>query len=319
MAVGLMLTLVLSACGNKVPELRIAINEWPGFAYFRLAQRQKMFRESSVRVKIQSFRNPADQIRRYVEGGADAVSFSMGDTILVCAKVPQRCPVIVFVIDESRGGDQLLGLPGYETLSSLRNQPIALEDSALSMYLIQRIFERAELGGPPPSQLRFAPQEAFAGMLRSGEVKAVLTYPPSSAMLQKKLDLRLVISTRSLPGEVLDVLAVSPEYLRRHPRAVAALIEGWREARSLERNSPDKVVPALASMMGIPVEQLRSEQKGLLYPGMQEQYQMLSSEGGTLMGPLRREHAVLVKMGLIESPTPLPRLDGRFIFPTLPN
>lgn len=223
--------------------------------------------------------------------------------------------MLVFVIDESRGGDQLLGLPGYETLPSLQHQAIGLEDSALAMYLIHRIFERADMGPPDRSQLRFAPQEAFAGMLRSGKIKAVLTYPPTSTLLQEKMDLRVVISTRVLPGEVLDVLAVAPDYLRRHPQAVAALIDGWRQARSQEQNSPDTVMIEMASLVGIPEDQLRFEQNGILFPGSQEQYQMLAEGGGNLMGPLRREHALLVKTGLIEQGSHLPRLDSRFIFP----
>jgi NitT/TauT family transport system substrate-binding protein len=310
------LILVLSACGNREPLLRLVINEWPGFAYFHLAERNRYINESALRLRIHSFRDQVDQIRRYTQGEADALAVTLGDTLLICARVPARCPVIVFVIDESRGGDQLLGLPGYETLSSLRKQGIGLEDSVLARYLIHRIFERADMGQPLSSQLHFASQGSFDGLLQSGKVKAVLTYPPNSTLLQRKLDLRVVISTRSLPGEVLDVLAIAPEYLRRHPRAVAALIEGWRQARSQEQNSPDKVARTMASLMGIPEQELRAEQKGLLYPGLQEQYQLLSEGGGNLMGTLRREHTLLVRIGLIQPDSPLPSLDSRFIFPS---
>jgi hypothetical protein len=34
------------------------------------------------------------------------------------------------------------------------------------------------------------------------------------------------------------------------------------------------------------------------------------------MGTLRREHALLVRIGLIQPDSPLPRLDSRFIFPS---
>ncbi|KEF41117.1 MAG: hypothetical protein ER33_13180 [Cyanobium sp. CACIAM 14] len=295
--------------------MRLAINEWPGFAYFRLAERQSSIDRSLLRLRIASFRNPVDQIGRYIEGDADAVALTLGDTLLICSRVPDRCPVIVFVIDESRGGDQLLGRPGFETMPSLRGQAIGLEDSALAYYLIHRFFERAELALPEPSQLRIAPQEAFAGMLRSGQIKAVLTYPPTATQLRRSMDLRPLISSQSLPGEVLDVLAVSPDYLRRHPRAVAALIEAWRRARCQEQNSPDTVLIQMASLLGMPEDELRQVQKGLLFPGNQDQYLMLRPDGGNLREVLGRHHNLLVRIGQIRPDSPLPRLESGFIFP----
>ncbi len=270
-------------------------------------------------MKIYSYRNQVDQIRRYVQGGADAVAVTLGDTLLICAKVPDRCPVIVFVVDESRGGDQLLALPGFDTLSLLRNQPIGLENSALAIYLIHRFFERYELDPPLRSQLHFLPQESFQSLLKSGAIKAVLTYPPTSSLLQESLDLQLVVSTRDLPGEVLDVLAVAPDFLRRHPQAVAALIDGWRQAREQEQDAPDEVMVEMAALMGIHPDELRSEKKGLLFPGPQEQYQMLSDRRNNLLTPLRKEKALLERVGLIGPGTPLPRVDSRFIFKPSPG
>jgi NitT/TauT family transport system substrate-binding protein len=52
----------------------------------------------------------------------------------------------------------------------------------------------------------------------------VCTPPPRSEVLLHSLPLEALFTSRQLPDEILDVLAVEPERLRLHPDAVVELL-----------------------------------------------------------------------------------------------
>jgi NitT/TauT family transport system substrate-binding protein len=158
---------------------------------------------------------------------------------------------MVYVIDESRGGDQVLAHRDVKDLQGLVGRPIALDRSSLSLHMLARAFASQGLPPPAPSQLRHLPPAWWEAALRQKTVAGVVSYPPRSERLRRALPLDTIFTSRQLPNEILDVLAVEPEFLRLHPEAVLALVQGWQAVRREERMRPVDVGREMADHLGL--------------------------------------------------------------------
>lgn len=134
----------------------------------------------------------------------------------------------------------------------------------------------------------------------------MVTYPPRSEQLLRALPLKTLFTSRQLPYEILDVLAVDPELLRRHPDAVLALVQGWRAVRLEENQRPTVVRQELARYLGLKPANARPPFRGIRFPGPQEQYELLDPAQNNLPPLLEKIRQVLYANGLIPANTPLP-------------
>ncbi len=305
---GLVLALLIG-CANQPPRFVLAMNPWPGYAYFALAQERQHYDPRRLQLDLRNFDDNDRAVQAYVAGSAQAIATTAIDVVTICGVAPERCPVIVYVIDESRGGDQVLALPQVKDLKGLVGQPIALDRSSLSRYLLARAFESQDLPPPVPSQLRFLPAASWEASLRQGAVVAVVSYPPRSELLRRSLPLDMLFSSRQLPNEILDVLAVEPELLRLQPDAVLALVQGWQAALAEEREGQVGVRQAMADYLGLDPAVGATVLGGIRYPGPQEQYELLNPRQNHLPPLLEQIRQVLYANGVIPANTPLPATD----------
>jgi NitT/TauT family transport system substrate-binding protein len=301
-----LLLAVAMGCQRQPPRIVLAVNPWPGYGYFALAKARSHYDVRRINLDLRNFADPAATMEAYISGGAQAIATTTIDAVAICGVAPDRCPVIVFVIDESRGADQVLARQGVKDPKGLVDQPIALDRSSLSLYVLSRAFESVGLPPPEPSQLRFLPAASWEAALRRGEVQAVVTYPPRSEQLLGALPLQTLFTSRQLPYEILDVLAVDPELLRLHPDAVLALVQGWQAMREEERQRPTVVRQEMARYLGLNPAEAHPSFGGIRFPGRQEQYELLDPDQNNLPPLLEKIRKVLYANGVIPANTPLP-------------
>ncbi|MCP9833013.1 MULTISPECIES: hypothetical protein [unclassified Cyanobium] len=293
-------------CQPQPPRIVLAMNPWPGYAYFALAKQSNQYDPRRLNLDLRNFADSAGTMEAYIAGRAQAIATTSIEAVNICGVAPERCPVIVYVIDESRGGDQLLARPGVTELKGLLGRPIALDRSSLSRYFLARAFESEALPPPEASQLRFLPAAAWEAALRQGQVQAVVAYPPRSEQLLRSQPLATLFSSRQLPYEILDVLAVEPELLRLHPDAVLALLQGWQAVRAEESHRPAAVRREIAQHLGLDSGANAALWDGIRYPGPQEQYELLDPRQNNLPPLLEKIRQVLYDSGVIPASTPLP-------------
>ena len=83
--------------------------------------------------------------------------------------------------------------------------------------------------------------------------------------------------------------------------------------------APIEPTPArLPQTLSLSQEDLHLAQQGLLYPGLQEQWQLLRPGPSNHRHDLERIRKELVRIGRIPKGTPLPALDASFVFSPLP-
>ena len=297
--------------GSRPRQLLVAINSWPGYEYFYLAEQKQLGLRQGIALTVKQFSSLDDQRLAYVRGDLNAMTTTLPEAIAACQQAPTRCPLVVLVLDESTGGDRLVARAALTSPQQLLGQRVGLERGVLGEYLLLRSFGERPLA-PEQLQLRFDGPAALVRFLLAGELDAIVTYPPHDLPLRQDRRFRELFSSRAIPGEVVDVLAVDPEFARRRHRDVQALVRTWWEAQAYARRHPTEAVALMAQRQQVTPAAFRASEQGLRYPAPGEQLRLLAP-AGPVARTVARMGQLMQARGLIPPASPLPRPSTAFL------
>ncbi len=293
-------------------KVLVAITSWPGYEYFYLAEQKQLARPHGLELVVKQYSSLADQRAAYVQGELNVMATTLPEAIAVCQERPQRCPLLVLVLDESLGADRLMARRELTSPAQLRGMRVGLERTVLAEYLLLRSFEGLPNLGLEQLDLRFDGPVALVRGLQAGDLDAIVTYAPHDIPLAADGRFAELFSSRRLPGEIVDVLAVSPEFARSRAGDVRALVRTWWAAQDFARRLPTEAVAEMAQRQQITPEQFRQSEQGLRYPDSAKQLDLLRAKG-----PVERALAGMAaqmrQAGRIEAAAPLPRTSTGFL------
>lgn len=298
----------ISGCQGAAQRLTVPISSWPGYEYFRLARDQGLDTREQLALKLIDYPDPQDIVHAYLRGELAVAQLTTVEAVDLCARVPKRCPVVVLILDESLGADQVVARPEIRDIAALRNRPVAVTPSTLGPYVLSRALETKGLG-LDDVQIRPMPLAAMADSLQRGEVVGAALFPPfSDAALRGGLA-RPLFSSRQIPGEILDVLVVEPTLLAAKPDQVARLLRVWERAHRYAERNPKDAVTRMAQWERVSAEAFRQALRGLGFRTLAQQRPLFQA-GGPLERNLQAVQRVQIGLGLLDR-APLPRVDGR--------
>jgi NitT/TauT family transport system substrate-binding protein len=219
--------------------------------------------------------------------------------------------VVVLVLDESRGGDQVLVHRSLASIAELRGRPVAITPSTLGPYVLSRALERHALS-LMDVDLRPMPLETMPAAFARGEVVAAALFPPFSEDARRRASVRPLFTSREIPGEIFDVLVVDPSVLHRQRPQLVNLLRAWQAAHHALRSDPQSAIAVMARRERVSVADFRASLEGLVFLSLAQQ-QPLFRPGGLLERNLRDLRRVQAQLGLMPPKGPLPSVDGSLI------
>jgi NitT/TauT family transport system substrate-binding protein len=284
---------------------------WAGNAYLPLAQRQGFDRSAGIRLEIAAYDDPQQIVRAWLRGELSVAPLSSVEVVEVCSRRPERCPVVVLVLDESRGADQLIVHRSLSDLRDLRGRRVGLAPSSLGPFLTSRALESVGLDIADVRLVPMAPA-ALASALNNGRIDAAATYPPFSDLVLQLGIARVAFDSRDLPGEILTLLVVDPRFLAENREALARLLLAWEWAHAWARRDPQGTGPILAGLQNTSVSGLRRVERSLLYFPLDRQGHRLG-EGGEVAAALAAVQEVQRDLGIVRADAPLPAVSGALV------
>lgn len=251
------LLLLLSACSEPAKEpLRIAINSWPGYEYLYLAERLQLFADEGVQVQILQFSSLNDARRAYERGQVDGIGGTLVE-VLIAKEQSERQPQVVHVSDYSNGGDLIVAHAAIDDVKQLQGKRVAIEPGTLNTFILARALNRAGLS-LDQVKLVSLPQADMLNALQQGEIDATVTYPPFSIEMLRQPQLKQLFSSREIPGEVLDIIAVDAQTLSSRKDDVQALLRAFEAAHTYSQTHPDEAYRIMAAREKISSEDFRN-------------------------------------------------------------
>lgn len=301
--VSLLVAVVALAFGcsrEKPAPLRVGINPWPGYEFLYLAQEQGFFRAEGLEVRLIELSSLSDARRAYERGQLDAVGTTVTDVLQSRDDSP-RSPQIVQVTDYSNGGDVILARPGITDAAGLRGARIGVELASLGVYVLARGLEKSGLGLADVTVVSMS-QLSMGAAFRAGKLDAIVTYPPVSTLLVRDAKASAVFSSREIPGEVLDVIAVEAEVVRERPGDVAKLLRAFHRAKAYALQNPEPAYRIMAAREGLTPAEFGAALTSGARPISKDEQADYLAPGGKLAAVLDASDRVLRQSGQIEGP-----------------
>lgn len=292
-------------------QIFVAITTFPGYEYFYLAEQKLLADDLGIDLRVKQYSSLADQRLAYVRGDVNVIATTLSEAIALCQEVPDRCPELVLVLDESVGADRLMARVGVSSPGALAGKRVGLERTLLADYILLRSLQ-AEQVKMADLQLRFDGPAALVAGLRAGQLDAIVTCAPHDIPLRQDKRFHELFNSSAVPGSVVDVLAVDPAYAKRRRGAIQALVRSWWAAQAYAQANRSEAVAVMAQRQQISPRAFEQSEQDLLYPSAEQQDQLLAPEGPVARA-LAGKAALLVEAQRIRADAPLPRPTTAFL------
>ncbi len=289
--------LALGACSRPAePALRIGTNVWIGGEPLYLAR--DLGKLDPAHIQLVEYPSASEVMRAYRNQAIDGMVVSLDELFGLAADGLD--PRVVLVIDVSHGADAVVGRAGLQTMRDLAGKSVAVEGGALGAYVLSRALA---ISGMQPGDVKVVHLESNEqpAAFQKGLIDAAVTFDPYRTQLLKAGGVTLFDST-SIPGEIVDLIAVRKSVLAERAAAVEALLTGWFGAIDFMHADPREAARRMGVRQQTSAEQFLQAQRGLHVPSRAENMQMLGGDRPALGASGRRLMSLMLESRLLRAP-----------------
>ena len=289
------IALVSMAGCMREPEtaLRIGTNVWIGSEPLYLARELGKLDPSVV--QLVEYPSASDVLRAYRNQALDGMVISLDELYVLAADGFK--PRIIVVVDVSHGADVVVGRPGMRTMQDLKGKAVAVESSALGAFVLSRALAKNGMQASDVNVVHLESNEQPKAY-EKGLVDGAVTFDPFRAQFIKAGASTLFDSTQ-IPGEIVDVVAVSADMFQKKPKAIRALLTGWFGALDYLKKDPNDAARRMGIRQQRSGEEFLAGLKGLHVPTREENLRMIGGSSPELALTARRLMTLMVDAKLL--------------------
>ncbi len=304
-----LLEFIFVSCAKEPPPLlRVGFVVWPGSEGLYLARDLGYY--GNAPIKLIDYPSDQELMRSYRSGDLEAITISLDEAWSLAETAPDLR--IVIIQDISNGGDAILAKPEIKKLQDLKGRRVGVESTALGAFELSRALEQVGMS-PQDVQIVSLLISQDEQLFKQGSIDAVVTYEPTVSNLLAT-DANLLFSSRQIPGEVLDVVAMRESVVTNQPATAQALTTGWFRALDYLQLHPADAARRMASHEGVTPVQFLKSLNGIRIPDVQSNQHILGKTDTASIETLSRLAKYMVKKNLLKkavSPTSV--FDARLV------
>lgn len=267
---GALLTSTLVGCIQKLPDpLRVGYIVWPGYESLYLARDLGYYKDTPIR--LVDYPSNSEVIRAFRNNNLQAAALTLYEALLVAETEPSAR--VVLILDSSNGADAILAMPKIKTLEAIKGKRVGVESGALGGFILTRALEKVNLK-PKDVQIVSLGLSEHEQAFKRKKVDAVVTSEPTGSKLLTD-GANLLFDSSEIPGEILDVLVVREELLKKQSSATQALLDGYFSALNYLKENPQDAARRIAPREGVTPQQFLKSLEGLVIHDLQENKQIL--------------------------------------------
>lgn len=268
-----LLVLSLAGCGSTASSqgssgaqtasqpLKVTLPTWTGYGPLFLAQEKGFFKKHGVSVELSIVEGLAERKQALAGGKIDGMATAQDvQTTLAAAGTPMN---VVWVLDDSFGGDGILVKNGINSPTDLKGKKIAFESGSTSQLLLLTVLKKAGLTEKDVVKVQMSAGDAGAAFA-AGKVDAAVTWEP---WLSKgsAANGKVLVSTKDLPGIILDTIGFRKEVVEKRPNDVKAFVAAMADAMDYWKQNPDESNQIMAKGLKIDLKEFTGTITGLKF------------------------------------------------------
>lgn len=305
----LSLVLLLSACVERPQEtLRVGAVLWPGYEPLYLADKLGYYQGQPI--KVVDYLSNTDTLLAFKNHNLHAAAFTLDETLQLLSDGVDID--VILIMDMSYGGDVILANPGIDRVEDLQAKPVAVESSAVGMFVLKRALELHDMD---MSDVQIVSTNAMeqASSFAKGKIVAAVSFDPYRTQLVKSGKQEIFNSTL-IPNEIIDVLVVRRSYSEQYPDTVKQLVDAWFKALVYQAESPQKSAAYSLKRFDTTVEDYIASLERLRFSTKKDNRRLLDSNNSPLLEQQYRMIEILHDLKLVKkTPTLQGHLNSRYI------
>lgn len=290
-----LLMLMLAACTQPTPPLRIGTNIWAGYEPLYLARNIGLLAPEQAR--LVEYTSASQVMEAFADGAIEAAALTLDEALLL--QQQGTGARIVLVMDYSNGADVLLAKPEIGDLSALRGKRVGVEKTALGAYMLSRALSHA---GIPYRDIKPVALDVHAheSAYLTDKVDAVVTFEPVKGKLLAA-GARNLFDSSQIPGEIIDVLVVRDDLDASRLSQAQALLKAWFGALEYLRLHPAEAAEHMAPRLHLDAAGTLQALEGIRLPGESENRKLLQGSPAPLAGQISKLAGMMLEQKLLHN------------------
>ncbi len=257
----------------KVSEdktIRIAINEWPGYAHAFLAQEKGFFEKNDVNVELVFDRDYTTSQQRFIDGEVDGVFEVLPDTMFRnTIGLPSK---VVYIMDYSVSGDVIVG--SVNSIEELMGQTIGVEgvNTFSHIFALKTIESYGMTEGDVFFEIVLA--QDVVKRIDDGTIQAGHTWEPTKSEAIEK-GYNILANAGDFPYLVTDVLVFDQNIIEERPDDIQKIVQSMFEAQEFQKTNPDESIRIMADAENVPLESMLSGLEAVFMTDLDENIKVM--------------------------------------------
>jgi NitT/TauT family transport system substrate-binding protein len=189
-----------------------------------------------ISIDVVQINDYIESINQYTAGQFDACTMTNMDALTIPAAGGVDSTALI-VGDFSNGNDGVILKKG-SSLKDIEGHQVNLVELSVSHYLLARGLEKVGLSERDIQVVNTSDADMVA-IYGTDDVTAVATWNPLLAEIESMPNSTKVYDSSQIPGEIIDLLIVNTETLKKNPRLGKALTGAWYEIMSNMSSGPE--------------------------------------------------------------------------------
>ncbi len=310
----MVLSLSFTNCRNAPksrPVFRVGIATWPGFAPGFIAKEKGFFEDLPVEfLVIDDFPSRQSAFTSAQTHATistlDSFAFESGQG------VHGR---VALILDESYGADAIVVSPRIRSAQDLKGKKIAYTRGSPSHFFLIQYLRKNGLAMNDITRIEVDDPGRAGEAFVSGSVDCAVTWEPNITQIVNSGKGRILESTKTTPGLIVDVLVVNPHIAQERKEDVKLLLTAWLKAVNFIKTNEAEAYSIMARNLKINDSEFPGMASGLRYAN--------DTRNRELLLPLARSKAIEIfdsatKIWIEEKLISIPQrgsdlIDGSFV------
>jgi len=248
----LALTLSLAAVTVSAAEpFKVCWSIYVGWMPWGYGAEQKIVdkwaKKYGIEIEVVQINDYIESINQYTAGQFDGCVMTNMDALTIPAAGGVDSTALI-VGDFSNGNDGVV-LKGAKTLKDIKGQQVNLVELSVSHYLLARGLETVGLKESDVKVVNTSDADMVA-VYGTKDVTAVTTWNPLLSEVLAQPNSTKVFDSSQIPGEIIDLMVVNTETLKKNPALGKALAGAWYEIMGV-MSASDKAATTAKTAMAV--------------------------------------------------------------------
>jgi NitT/TauT family transport system substrate-binding protein len=232
------------------PEFKVAWSIYVGWMPWDYAQQSGILKKWAdkygIKITLTQVNDYVESINQYTAGQFDACVMTNMDMLTIPAAGGVDSTALI-TGDFSNGNDGIILKGKGKKLADIKGQSVNLVELSVSHYVLARALETLKLRERDVKIVNTSDAD-IVGAWAAPATTAVVTWKPQLSEIGGQPDASLVFDSSKLPGEIIDLMVVKTDVLKKSPALGKALVGAWYETLTVMFGKDAGATAALTAM-----------------------------------------------------------------------